>query len=275
MYNAEKFIFKAVASVLQQTYSHFELIITDDGSGDGSLEIVKSFGDQRIKIVSDNQNRGISFRLNQQIELAKGKYFVRMDSDDIMFPRRLEEQIRFLENNPEIDAVGSSVVILDDDNNIVSFRKAVLLTNYEDLFSRILFNHPTVSGKITFFRKYRYSPDLDGVEDADLWIRSFPESMFHVMEEPLLFYRDPLSFKLATYKFRMEQKNKLYRNNLYLRSKPLLKTKLILLNNIKKTVSALISATKQDKFLISRRNSNRAAIREEWRTTLRNILNEK
>ena len=70
VYNAEKFIRNTLISIFNQTYSNFELIITDDGSTDDSLNIIKSFTDNRIRIYSDGENKGISYRLNQQVNLA-------------------------------------------------------------------------------------------------------------------------------------------------------------------------------------------------------------
>ena len=75
VYNSEKFLAQAISSVLRQSYSNFELIITDDGSTDASVSIAQSFKDDRIKVIVDGQNRGISYRLNQQIELANGFFF--------------------------------------------------------------------------------------------------------------------------------------------------------------------------------------------------------
>lgn len=275
MYNAEKFIKYAINSVLSQTYQNFELIITDDGSTDKSVEIVRSFDDKRIKLILDGQNKGISFRLNQQINLAKGNFFVRMDADDIMFPNRLEKQIDFLKNNPNIDVVGSSIVILDDENNIIAFRNAILQTEYRKLFNNILFNHPTVTGKTVFFKNFYYNEEYLGVEDLDLWLRSFPKSNFFVMEEPVLFYRDPLVFKLKTYKFRLTQKNKLLKKNEYLSKHPFYRFVLIQKNNLKKVIATILNLFRIDYILISNRNSMKKPIKKEWQLLLNNILNEK
>ncbi|WP_294319037.1 glycosyltransferase [uncultured Chryseobacterium sp.] len=274
LYNGEKFIRNTIHSVLNQSYENFELIITDDGSTDNSIEIIKSFKDSRIKLIIDGRNEGISFRLNQQIALARGKYFVRMDADDIMFPDRLRKQIDFLEKNPETDAIGSSVVILDDDNKIIGFRKAELITDYSKLFTKILFNHPTVTGKLKFFRKYLYSEELKGVEDAELWIRSYPESIFQIMEEPLLFYRDPVVFKLKTYLFRLDQKNKLFRQSTFLRENKKFFFKLIIQNWIKKILAQLLSFFKMDHIMIKRRNKIITSIDPQWKIILENITNE-
>ncbi|TXF77559.1 glycosyltransferase family 2 protein [Chryseobacterium sp.] len=275
VYNAGRFIADTLKSVLDQTYTNFELIITDDGSTDDSVAIVKTFDDQRIQLISDGLNKGISFRLNQQVAQAKGKYFVRMDADDLMFPYRLERQVSFLEQHPELDAVGSSVVVLDDDNHILAFRKAKLLSNYRELFSTILFNHPTVTGKTEFFKKYPYSEHLTGVEDADVWLRSFPQSRFSVISEPLLFYRDPLAFKLSTYRFRLLQKNRLLRHHPYLKSRFLLKTKLMTENFLKIAVATFTHLSGNDRWMISRRNQNSELPQlEEWRNVLKKITNE-
>lgn len=275
VYNAEKFIALTLKSIFNQSYQNYEIIITDDGSDDNTIEVIKSFNDPRIVLISDGINKGISYRLNQQIDLARGKYFFRMDADDIMFPDRLIKQINYLINNSEIDVVGSSVVVINDENEIIAFRKSIKIEDYEKIFKTILFNHPTVAGKISFFRKFRYSENLNGVEDADLWIRSFPYCKFSILEDPILFYRDPLVFKLKTYKFRLDQKNKLYNSNEYLSNKPFLRKKLILLNIFKKNLANFLNLIRMDELLIRRRNNSAYEIKLEWKNVLNNILNEK
>jgi glycosyltransferase involved in cell wall biosynthesis len=275
LYNAEKFIGFAIQSVLSQTYEHFELIITDDGSTDDSVKIVKSFKDDRIQLLSDGMNLGLPNRLNQQVSMARGKYFVRMDNDDLMFPHRLEKQIEYLQKHPNIDAVGSSVVILDDDNHVVAFRKAELLREYRQLFRTILFNHPTVAGKTEFFKQNPYSEQYDGVEDAELWLRTFPHATFGIIEEPLLFYRDPLVFKLKTYRYRLTQKNRLFRNSDYLRHYRLLKLALITENKLKIVLASLLTRMNKGSWLISKRNNANYEVRAEWKSTLREIVDGK
>ena len=202
VYNCESFIALAVRSVLDQTYKNFELIITDDGSKDKTVDILHHFDDPRIIIISDGENHGIVYRLNQQIKLAKGKYFVRMDGDDIMFPDRIERQVAFLETHKEVDVVGGSAVIIGDDNEIIGMRGYV---KGEDVYTCTGFIHPTVCAKIEFFRKYKYRDELKGIEDFDLWTRSNKVAIFKILNDPVLFYRDPLKFKLKTYLFRQEQ----------------------------------------------------------------------
>lgn len=254
MYNAERFLRKTLASVLNQTYSNFELIITDDGSTDASVNIVKSFDDPRIQLIADGENHGISFRLNQQINLAKGKYFVRMDADDIMFPQRLEKQISYLENNPDVDVVGSSAVIIDDDNKVIGYRNSMLPPTYEGALKIITFIHPTIAGKIEWFKKYGYNENLNGAEDFDLWLRSRNQSNFRTINEPLIYYRDPLKFKLKTYLFRLVQQRKIFRTDPLLQKKTLLRNKTILFSHLKSIFAKAISFMGLDDRYIVMRN---------------------
>ncbi len=207
VYNGEKFIYQAVMSVLNQTYTDFELIVTDDGSSDKTLEVLGKFNDPRLRVISDGANRGIAYRLNQQIDLAKGEYFARMDADDLMFPYRLEKEVEFLENNPQVDVVGGEVAVIGDYNELLGKRiiKKGRFSSRNGIFTGTRFIHPTVMGRMAWFKKWRYSENLSGTEDLDLWIRSFKESVFDDIEEPILFYRDPYKFKLKTYLFRQKR----------------------------------------------------------------------
>lgn len=199
-YNVERFIALSIKSVLMQTYTNFELIITDDGSTDNTVDEIRNFNDSRIKLVVDGENRGISYRLNQQIDMAKGDFFIRMDGDDIMFPNRVEEQVKYLQEHTNVDVVGTGAVIIDDENTIIGLRQVeISAKNPEDTINNSVFIHPTVAGKLSFFKKHKYDEDLCGVEDKDLWCRGLQDSIFDVMPKPLLFYRDPLKFKLTTY----------------------------------------------------------------------------
>lgn len=199
-YNVGKFISLSIKSVLMQTYTNFELLITDDGSTDNTVEEIRKFEDPRIKIIVDGENQGISYRLNQQIDMAKGDIFIRMDGDDIMFPNRVEEQVKYLQEHPSVDVVGAGAVIIDDDNTIIGLRQsAISVKNPEDAINNSVFMHPTVAGRLSFFKKYKYDEELSGVEDKDLWCRGLQDSIFDIIQKPLIFYRDPLKFKLSTY----------------------------------------------------------------------------
>lgn len=116
--NAATTIKIAVASILKQTFGDWELIVVDDGSTDQTLEIVSKMHDARLRLVHEPPGHlGLAARLNQCIELARGAYFARMDGDDISYPRRLERQIRYLEQNPDIDLLGTGAVVFRGGGN--------------------------------------------------------------------------------------------------------------------------------------------------------------
>lgn len=201
VFNGERFIKQAVDSVLKQTYPNFELIVTEDGSTDGTKAILDSICDPRLIVISDGTNKGIAFRLNQQIDEARGEIFIRMDADDLMFPWRLEKEVQFLENNPHIDVVGAGAIVVGNENELLGKRglSPKSINNKNDFFVQSRFIHPTVAGRIEWFRKWKYRTEMSGNEDLDLWIRSHNESTFGDLYEPLLFYRDPYQFRLKTY----------------------------------------------------------------------------
>lgn len=262
-YNAEKFLVQSIKSVLNQSFQNWELILVDDGSTDNSLLIARAFKDERIRIISDGTNKGISYRLNQIINEAKGEYFCRMDADDIMFPDRLAIQIKYLQENPNTDVVGSFAVVIDDDNNILGLRKTSIPEHIAGCFKGVPFIHPTVTGKTKWFKKYGYTNDLKGVEDADLWIRSFNESKFVIVPEPLLFYRDPLKLKLKTYRFRIRQSIRLIQKNKSKIKNQLFSTsKFIAIAIVKLFTYSLLNFLNLEAFIMKRRNLKLSEIEE-------------
>lgn len=254
-YNAEKFLAQSIASIINQTFRDWELIIVDDGSIDQSLSIAKSFKDERIRVITDGTNKGISYRLNQLIEEAHGEFFCRMDADDIMFPERIRIQLKYLLEHPETDVLGSYAVVIDDDNKILGLRKSTIPDHMNECFKAVPFIHPTVMGKTSWFKKYGYTYDLKGVEDADLWIRSFSDSKFAIIDEPLLFYRDPLQLKLKTYQFRIGQYVKLIQQNKSKLKYPLFFSNKFLITAIAKLcIYSTLKFFKHESVAIKRRN---------------------
>lgn len=269
VYNAEKYIALAISSVLSQTYKNFELIITDDGSDDNTLAIIELFNDSRIKLFSDGENRGISFRLNQQIDLAKGKYFVRMDADDIMFPDRLKCQISFLESHLDIDVIGASAIVIDENNKIIGKR--------EFKEGRIKsFIHPTISGRLEWFKKYKYRNEYKGSEDFELWVRSSRYSKMHNFTEPLLFYRDPLCFNIKTYRFRQKQTRCICRYYMQKNKSNIdFFLRLYVRSFLMDAVALIFSFLKCDKFIISKRNiSIPLSDMDRYKEILANIIDD-
>lgn len=262
-YNVGRFIALSIKSVLAQTYTNFELIITDDGSTDNTVDEIRKFNDSRIKLIVDGENHGISYRLNQQIDMAKGDFFIRMDGDDIMFPNRVEEQVRFLYSHPNVDVVGSSIVVVDDETKIIGFRKYNTCQLSKDkLYIGTCFAHPTVCGRINFFRKYYYDEAYNGAEDHNLWIRGFSGCNYSTIDFPLMFYRDPCVFKLNTYLSRMKILRRMYRDFIKSDNKNVsLLKKLIFKSYIKSVISFTLAKLHLDSLMIARRNQKNVDVK--------------
>lgn len=109
VYNAEEFLKESIHSILDQTFSDFELLIGDDGSTDRSLEIIRSFNDNRLILIRNDRNQGIANTLNRLIDASRGEFIARQDSDDLSLQKRLGKQVEFLEKNPEIGLCGTQI----------------------------------------------------------------------------------------------------------------------------------------------------------------------
>lgn len=192
-YNADSYLEYAILSVLNQSYNNWELILLDDGSTDNSLEIAKRFSgnNPRIRVYSDGINKGLPIRLNEITKLAKGYYYCRMDSDDIMTVNRLEKQIKYLEENPNVDVIGGGCYSIDNDNNIKGIRipKSKIKSNIE-ILKHSFFIHPTVIGKTEWFKSNPYNSIAIRMEDKELWLRTIPKSEFYNLQQPVIFYRE-------------------------------------------------------------------------------------
>lgn len=114
-YNAEKYIETAIESILNQTYKDFEFIIVNDCSTDSTLDIIERYAkqDKRIKIISNKENQKIAQTLNNGLKEAKGKYIARLDADDWSYPERLEKQVNFMEENPDVVLSSGNMEICD------------------------------------------------------------------------------------------------------------------------------------------------------------------
>ncbi|PMO63057.1 hypothetical protein BCT04_16135 [Vibrio breoganii] len=193
VYNAENYIEESVDSILKQTYSNIELIIIDDGSTDRSLELINTFAtsDPRVIIIS-RANKGLVYSLNEAINKCKGDYIARMDADDISHPTRIEEQVKYLEQNYDVSVVGCWARVFGDSGTIGYIRHE---NNHEKLLNKLVFSvcfcHPTVMFRKEVFRSRTefYNPDKLACEDYDLWVYLSRHFRFGNIEKVLLEYR--------------------------------------------------------------------------------------
>lgn len=119
-YNSSKYLGKAIESILEQTYCNFELIIVDDKSTDNTMEQIKQYAEKdfRIKVLSNEFEKGVSGAMNTAIKHSTGQYFTRMDSDDISDLTRIENQVNFLESNKKYGVCSVNISMIDELGNI-------------------------------------------------------------------------------------------------------------------------------------------------------------
>jgi glycosyltransferase involved in cell wall biosynthesis len=178
--------------VLAQTFTDWELLLMDDGSTDGSLDFACSLDDPRILPISDGLQRGLNVRLNQMVALARGRYFFRMDADDIMRPERVESQIEVLEASGADTVVGSAAYRIGQRSEILGRHRIELHRQFSGFKARHSFIHSTVAARTVWFRSNPYSESFifHRSEDAELWCRTTKHTSFVNVEKPLLYYRE-------------------------------------------------------------------------------------
>jgi glycosyltransferase involved in cell wall biosynthesis len=170
-YNAADFIAEAMASVLCQTFADFELLIVNDGSTDNTVEVVKSFNDNRIVLI-EQENLGVAAALNTGLQHARAAYIARFDADDICLPTRLETQYHFMASHPEYVVVGSAADYIDASGDYVfthwpqgkTDAQIKLLPYYVCPFI-----HASVMYKKTFVAEQGYNIHAHSFEDHLLW----------------------------------------------------------------------------------------------------------
>ncbi len=194
VYNCENYVSEAIQSILNQTYEKLELIIIDDGSNDNSAAIISSFNDPRI-ILLRQSNQGLASALNRGIHVARGRYIARQDQDDISSPRRLAQQMTFMESNPKCVLLGSWAQIMEGDRLVQRFHRHPV----DDLTLRyqLLFNNPFVHSSIVMRRAalvqvgyYTTNPERQPPEDYELWSRISRVGSIANLGEILVTYRE-------------------------------------------------------------------------------------
>lgn len=193
VYNAAEYLKEAVDSILEQTYTDFELIAINDGSSDASGEILKHYAkiDKRLVVV-EQKNQGLVKTLNTGIKMAKGEFIARMDSDDVSFPRRFELQMAVFEKHPAVVLVAGGFEIMDEDGEFMY--REVIPANDRDIKRSMLLRNPIAHGSVTFRKsaadKVGYYSDACGpTEDFELWTRLATVGDFVGLEETIFRWR--------------------------------------------------------------------------------------
>jgi len=190
--NCARTVGLSIRSILMQTYQNWELLVIDDGSSDDTVDVVASFSDPRITFVADGQHKGLALRLNESIDLSRGYYAARMDGDDVAYPSRLEKQVKYMEQHPEVDLLGAWVLVFGANGRPLGRRTGPLchadIARRPNTGFRML--HPTWTGRLSWFRRHYYQPDAIRCEDHDLLFRAHRDSVYANFPEILLGYRE-------------------------------------------------------------------------------------
>ena len=152
VYNGERYVSEAIESILQQSFSDWELIVIDDNSSDGSSVIIRQYlaQDQRVKLINNEQNFGLTKSLNIGIKDSTGKYIARLDADDSCLPDRLQKQYDFMEAHPEMAVCGSCGNYIDESGEVVG--KKTLPTEYREIKKKLLFNNQFIHSSLFICR---------------------------------------------------------------------------------------------------------------------------
>lgn len=174
VYNRAHTIGAAVRSVLAQTMTDFELVVVDDGSSDGTPEVVASFTDPRVRLVRSDTNLGIPLARNRALAEARGRYIAWLDSDDLCHPERLAVQRAYLERHPEIAMIGSAARKVRADGHLMKGGRVPFRT-HEEIRALLLFRSPfqqsSIFGRADALHQVAYNPDFPICEDVDMFAR--------------------------------------------------------------------------------------------------------
>lgn len=210
VYNAERYLGEAVESILSQSFTDFELLITDDGSTDRSLQILQDYAaqDSRIRL-SSRANRGLIFTLNEMLAQAEGEFLARMDADDIATPERLALQVEFLQTHPEYVCVGGGFNLIDAQGRTVqsiggryspetqgqAVQWIPMPEQNEEiqqmlLMGRTVINHPCALIRRAALQQIGgYDPQMLTVEDLDMLLKLGEVGQLANLSATVLHYR--------------------------------------------------------------------------------------
>ena len=200
-YNQEKFLKKAIDSVLIQTYKNWELIIVDDGSTDRSVDIIKEYEDDRIKPIFLQENSHICIATNTGFAAVNGKYIARLDSDDIWEKEKLEKQMDFLQQNPDAKVCFTQIELIDENGENINDREPELLSLYnsrqksrEEWIKFFFFVGNSLLPTLVFEKKLLdivggFKLNYCQTHDFEFLIRLIKHTDFYFVEEELVKYR--------------------------------------------------------------------------------------
>lgn len=209
-HNADAYIDESLQSILNQSFSNFEIIAIDDASTDRTFEILNKYrtSDDRIRIIQNKKNLGLAASLNFGIDLANAPFIARMDADDIAFPQRLQKQVNFLQKNPDIAGCGTSIEVFGASQGLQKKPQS-----YQAIQANLLWGnpiaHPTVMFRSSILKNIRYDESFQRAQDYELWSRMIFDHHLKLTNLPeiLLKYRSTHSSYFIPWHIKVLNKN--------------------------------------------------------------------
>ncbi len=195
-YNAMAYLPETLESVLRQTVTDFEVLIINDGSSDHIVQWVAQITDPRVKLISQ-QNQGVSVARNTGLAHAQGEYMAFLDADDLWEPTKLEKQVQYLEDKPEVGLVYSWTALIDERGNPTG--RVYAFDAEGNVWEQLLVGDPISNGSSCMVRRSCFETvgvfdrSLTSAEDYDMWLRIAARYPFAVVREPLTLYRQHFS----------------------------------------------------------------------------------
>lgn len=205
-YHAERYVERAIESVISQTYTNWELIVYVDGSPDGTAAIARDLAkhDERVRVIDNDENAGVCVALNRAITLARGSFIGRLDADDIAVPERFERQMALIESDGEIAVVGSDALHINSEDEVLGLSIAGP-RSVEDFRERrargeltMVLDGTSVMRRDVFELVGGYDPAMTIAQEVDLHSRMAVHGAIVAIDEPLVLYRLHPGSRVAT-----------------------------------------------------------------------------
>ena len=194
VYNVSAHIQSTIESLLQQTFTDFELLVLDDCSTDDTIAQVSAFTDPRLHLIRNSRNLGRAGTDNAALSHVRGEFIAKMDGDDICHPERLAKQVTFLDSHPDVNVVGTWILNFGASTYLNRYPTTPEAARVRTLFTMPVGN-PSVMLRTELLRKrgFRYDERLRQTEDYDFFCRYIRELSIANLPQPLLQYRTPLA----------------------------------------------------------------------------------
>lgn len=199
IYNGERFISQSIDSILNQTFKDFELLIGFNGTTDGSVDIVSSYKDSRIKIFNYTNEKGKAKTLNKLLSESKHEWIALQDDDDVWLDKKIEKQLHFTNN---FDVIGTLIKYIDENNKVIGApdlsTNSFEITRFSSSGVNQIANSSVLIKKSCIFEVGGWSEDLDKLaengiqpcEDFDLWLKMIKKNKkFINVAEYLVYHR--------------------------------------------------------------------------------------